>query len=923
MRLRELYDPIVLFENYNGKLNKLKKEFPDQTAEIDARVNWATEVFKGRNQSMLWYISLYESWLKQNSDPSANAGYERLLGGFEPINDFAAFETSLNHWLVGAYAERNQVKDVLLKLTAQSTTVDSLVKNLQAAETAIKKEDEDKVKNATPVDILSGDQVILPLGSQGDWWILPTNKHDAESKFMGHCGTAAHSTNVLLSLRDKIPTPWVTIEYDKDQGLLYQMKGRNNSKPANKFHYAIMALLQSNLVNGIYTGKTYQPSSDFSILDMKPELIKQLISPESFNNPNNQPIGKEKLIFDQIEKYPIDMLRDTAEILRNIPKFRNFAVSKLPGLNLLINADGSVSNDTNTWERAIEHHPGMIIYSPVGLKDWENRVAEYLVKNSSDAGYCGNHIRGNYNIMKRVITDSNPAAIELVPYRVPHYKELALIAVSRKPTLIKSINTEGWSKDEIKQAWKNAATEYLGTEDWPTDLFTPDDEKDIWRTMLKTDKYGYKFSKIPTNLFDENEMIKIWSDATQASPYISTISQFDNSTIPEEIKDQIRTKVVYSHPEYIEKFRPDLIENEEDRSNLWAAACNEYPNLITVLDTALIPDEDKRHILTKTIRENPTYIVEVDQSLIPDINERIDLWIAACKVRPSFRESELFPAKEINQNPAKLKELWITMFDTQYPNNTPRLNEIPKDLFSPEELRNLSRQVVEKDPSQSIYAPPSVISIEERTTAIKDIMDEDPWVLLNMQNNPTPPDLFTPKQIKELWDYALNAAMDEDSTADGYLSASQWMPYHLVDPKLLKNVVQHTAIHDYYENTSFLSKINYNLLEKLFSPEELFNLHNAVITDATCNGENGGPLAGIPLKYRTYEICKFALEQDPTGNVDVVAASAENFTDEEYQTLMDDAGNPNIDENFIPHIKEYTQENEEVQFQPLAFEGQQ
>ena len=46
MRLRELYDPIVLFENYNGKLNKLKKEFPDQTAEIDARVNWATEVFK-------------------------------------------------------------------------------------------------------------------------------------------------------------------------------------------------------------------------------------------------------------------------------------------------------------------------------------------------------------------------------------------------------------------------------------------------------------------------------------------------------------------------------------------------------------------------------------------------------------------------------------------------------------------------------------------------------------------------------------------------------------------------------------------------------------------------------------------------------------------------------------------------------------
>ena len=929
MRLRELYETIQLDENYNGKLNKLKKEFPDLAADIDARLAWAQQAFKNKNQAVMWYLTLFEAWLKQSTDPTAKALYDSMLGGFPPFNDFSVFETNMNHWLTSRYADqrlkstnKSPVQDAILKIrapsgTAASTTVASLVQELQAAEAAIQKDDEASKTPIQGVDILPGDQVVLPLGNQGDWWLLPTNKHTPESKFMGHCGTASKDTNVLLSLRDKTPLPYVTMEYDKDQGILYQMKGRNNSKPANKFHYAIMALLQSNLVNGLYTGRTYQPANDFSIFDMKPELIAQLI-----NNNETQNTGKEQLIFDQITKYPIDMLRDSAKIVRQIPRFKDFAISKLPGLSVLIGTDGTVSTDSETWERAIADHPEMIIYSPVALKDWEQRVTDYLVNHSSDLGYCGNHIRSNYNIMKTVITESRASAIELVPYRVPHYKELALLAIGQEPKVIKSINTEGWSTEEIKQAWMEAATEYYNTPDWPTDLFTPNDEKDIWRTMIKNSRYA--ISKLPPGLFNQNELVDLWSYAATTHPALAISNDFINLDISEEAKDQIRISTVFAHPQYIADFRPDLIENEEDRVTLWTAACIRSPDLIHSLDNVLISDKDKSNILVQVVYKHPAYISDIDQNLIPDVNERLDLWIKACKFNPKYKEAPKFPEREFSQNIDKVKELWFAMAETEYKFMVPSIADIPTEIFTPEELHTLIRRVIERDPSQVIYAPASIVNLKERTAAVKKLL-ADGMDVLQIKHNPVSPEFFTPNQIKKLWEDPLNNIVNHDEGDDeeednSYIIASKWLPYHLVDHNLLKSAIWKVATTDYAENDSILNRMNYNLLDQLYTPEELFNLHRAVIEANQCNAENGGSLAAVPLKYRTYELCKFALEVDPQSNIDAVVASQENFTDDEYEALINDAGNPQVDDYMVGHIRTETYENAEFRnFIPLQF----
>lgn len=910
MRLRELYETIQLDENYNGKVNKLKNsplfaQHPDLLQDFDARLEWAKQVFSDKNQPMLWYITLYESWLLQEQDPNAKTKYETMLGGYPPF-DFAAFEQTLNHWLSSAYAERNQIKDVVKKINAQTTTVDALIKNLEAAEAVIKKEDEAKAKNATPIEILEGDHIVLPLGNQGDWWLLPTSSHKAESKIMGHCGTAGNNKNVLLSLRDKTPIPWVTMEYSADNKELYQMKGRSNSKPANKFHHAILALLKSDLVDGMFTGQTYQPASDFSIFDMNPAMIEDVAA------------TKPNLIMTQIKKYPIDFLR-APQTLRANPNYRNFAISFLPGIAVILDEDGVTSTDNDTWEKAINQDPGMIIYSPTTLKDWENRVTKYLVKNHRNLGYCGNHIRSNYNIMKEVITHGDAAAIELVPYRAPQYKELAVLAIGQSPKLIKSVNTEGWSKEEMRKAWMNAAHQYLDTEDWPTELFTPEDDKEIWRTQVKNNKYS--ISKIPPGLFDEQELIEVWGDATKAHPGLIKSSGFINLNIPEEEKDQMRIATVFKHPEYIAELRPDLIEDENDRIELWTKACDSYPNLIIVLKKAAIPDEVKIELTVKTVRDNPTYITNIDQRLIPDENERIELWIKACKVQPNYKNDPKFPTDAFDRNPAKLKELWIGMFETNLPYDRPRLNELPSELFTPAEAITIARKVIDEDPSQLMYAPPSITTTEEKLTIIKDLMNSDPWKVMSSPHNPTPPDLYTREQIKEVWDYALSNITDlESDSNDGYIVTSDWLPYHIVDQDLLKSAIQHAAINDYYENDSLLARINYNLLERLFTPAELNKLHKDVIVNTDCYNENGGPFAAIPLKYRTYELCRFALDHDPF-NINIVVASKENFTEREFEELRAMSNN-RIDEEFVEDIQQQTAHNSFQNYRPLSFEGQ-
>lgn len=89
-------------------------------------------------------------------------------------------------------------------------------------------------------------------GTQYYWVQIPKTFCSLESQRMGHCGRTGAGNN-LISLRSIRPygkghtinESHVTIAYNDKDGIFYQTKGKNNQKPAKKYHQYIFDLVKT------------------------------------------------------------------------------------------------------------------------------------------------------------------------------------------------------------------------------------------------------------------------------------------------------------------------------------------------------------------------------------------------------------------------------------------------------------------------------------------------------------------------------------------------------------------------------------------------------------------------------------------------------------------------------------------------------
>jgi hypothetical protein len=126
--------------------------------------------------------------------------------------------------------------------------------------------------------ILNESGNIIKEFSDGYYWIdLQTNSSEEEGRAMGHCGTTRADT--ILSLRKKSDAghiqPYVSIAVDYDgtntkYTKVYQIKGKGNTKPIEKYHSYIVELLLDDTI-GIENleNSEYLPQNDFHISDLK------------------------------------------------------------------------------------------------------------------------------------------------------------------------------------------------------------------------------------------------------------------------------------------------------------------------------------------------------------------------------------------------------------------------------------------------------------------------------------------------------------------------------------------------------------------------------------------------------------------------------------------------------------------------------
>lgn len=146
-----------------------------------------------------------------------------------------------------------------------------------------------------------------PIDSDGVkyyWVFIPSNYCDLESSRMGHCGRTGYG-NTLISLRSVKPygkghtlsDSHVTIAYGSN-GLFYQVKGKKNQKPAEKYKYYIFDLIKEMLTDEelkhkfnedkTFTGfgSEYGNEEDYGFEDMTKEQLRELyeINPAIFND---------------------------------------------------------------------------------------------------------------------------------------------------------------------------------------------------------------------------------------------------------------------------------------------------------------------------------------------------------------------------------------------------------------------------------------------------------------------------------------------------------------------------------------------------------------------------------------------------------------------------------------------------------------
>ena len=169
----------------------------------------------------------------------------------------------------------------------------------------------------------------------GFYWIdLETNNCESEAEAMGHCGRA--SSDTLLSLRQKKKDgsiePFVTVAIDYNRDLpedsegniifkgvdkediyttIYQIKGKANKKPIEKYHpYIVDLYIKYNLYD--LAEDRYEPETDFQISDIEDMTLFERILNE---RPNL--IDINKIIFYKNKKITDFILNKYPDIVKN------------------------------------------------------------------------------------------------------------------------------------------------------------------------------------------------------------------------------------------------------------------------------------------------------------------------------------------------------------------------------------------------------------------------------------------------------------------------------------------------------------------------------------------------------------------------------------------------------------------------------
>ena len=310
----------VTAADYGQMFARVLAVAPQWKPRVDDEVAWARKTLRKQDR-IVWWLRWYRLALWADAtDRLGRAAEEETslnvlhqeLGGSPPQTaaspkteryeaakaafdaEFASMRARCGHPATGAWLlpetftrsrERFQHFMSLPVAKIQDTVWDKQTpEGLGRAFAAYEKEWQDQVKGL--VRPQEGDEALIRFPDGWAWWKLDRAYCPEEARAMGHCGNVVGQDRPderILSLRRPVKVgredwwePHCTFILEPS-GLLGEMKGKANAKPAAAYHKYIVPLLEGDAVKGIQGGG-YLPSHNFSLADLPKEEQERLVN---------------------------------------------------------------------------------------------------------------------------------------------------------------------------------------------------------------------------------------------------------------------------------------------------------------------------------------------------------------------------------------------------------------------------------------------------------------------------------------------------------------------------------------------------------------------------------------------------------------------------------------------------------------------
>lgn len=366
-----------VFDKINKKVIEWTKnyfygsELNDKAIEVFAkwvffRMEKRLSIFGGKPDA---HLSAAPSTISTNTLVFLNIEFDKIVAGTHGLYDFLIASVQNNKWnpqLASKFNNPEFDESDLRSLSIQYH------------------EDLKKKRRNMPGRV---GENILSFPDGYSWIDLKRGSCDVESITMGHCGNkGAKLGDTILSLRDKKNIPHLT--FILNRGVLGEMKGRSNDKPASKYHPYIIELLKLPIIKRI-KGEGYLPENNFKLSDLNNDQLSDLIKfkPEIEND----------FIIEKIKdnKHNIESVLNKEQILKFLNSENNDEESKLAKAILAFyHKDPEILTaltDTKTRKPSVGLLLNVIrnVNTPkevlIKLADHENHhVREGLARNSRD-----------------------------------------------------------------------------------------------------------------------------------------------------------------------------------------------------------------------------------------------------------------------------------------------------------------------------------------------------------------------------------------------------------------------------------------------------------------------------------------------------------------------------------------------------------